>query len=63
MKVDKSALYRIKDAARAHWLEGGHGLDGAELVVYSYLKAIEQILKVEFTYDLPKKTESITDED
>ena len=63
MKVTKSTLNEIKQAARYYWLEGRHGLDAAELVVYSYLKATEQVLKMEVEFDLPIKSEAINEED
>lgn len=64
MKVTKSVLNEIKRSARYYWLEGRQGLDDTELIVYSYLRAMEMILKLEgIEYDLPTKNEAINEED
>lgn len=57
MKVTQKELNSIKDHARAVWLEGKHGLDPTELIVYSYLIATELVLKVTFDFDLPRKVD------
>ncbi len=61
--VTKTILNEIKDTARAHWLEGRDGLDGAELVAYSYLRAIEVVLRIDFNFDLPIRVDRVSEED
>lgn len=60
--VTKSMLSQIKADARAYWLEGRHGLDDGELAAYSYLRAIELVLKINFNFDLPEKVDTPSEE-
>jgi hypothetical protein len=55
MKVDKVFLSKLKSMAIHNWKDGCFGLDETELVVYSYVKALETMLKLNLTYDLPKQ--------